>query len=266
MLKTLAKAGIIAVDGRAKLVRRHPDRSERFPQTETKSVRTIVERGFMDLVLHRDIRPSQQINTLDLARQFSVSSSAVREYLADFSRCGLLERRPNSSWIFRGFDLAFASELSHVRELFEIDSALKFADLPPADPRWQKLTCIEAQHIQIFANINGRYTEFSRVDELFHGLIMSASCNRFIDEFHNLLCLIFSYHYQWSKITEKRRNMVGIREHLAYIAALRSRDLDAVRATALAHLRTARESLIDAMECGSEAHPPDKIQRYRGTN
>jgi DNA-binding GntR family transcriptional regulator len=219
-------------------------------------VRTIVEKGFMDLVLYRDIRPGQQINTLDLARQFSVSASAVREYLTDFSRCGLLERRPNSSWTFRGFDVSFARELSHVRELFEVDSAVRFAELPLDDPLWQELAQIEADHITLLGNIDDEYTKFSRLDDVFHEFIMSVSSNRFMESFHDLLRMVFHYHYQWTKITEKQRNIVAIQEHLAYVAALRSRDRDAIRAAALAHLRTARRSLIESIERDADRTPP----------
>lgn len=256
ILQAMTQAGIIAVDGRRKLVCCQPRPADRFPETETESVRTIVEKGFMDLVLYRDIRPGQQINTLELARQFSVSASAVREYLTDFSRCGLLERRPNGSWVFRGFDLAFASELSHVRELFEVDSAVRFADLPPDDPFWQKLAQIEAAHIELLGTIDEQYTKFSRLDNTFHELIMSVSRNRFMETFHDLLCMVFHYHYQWRKISEKQRNIVALQEHLAYITALRSRDRDAIRAAALAHLRTARRSLIESIEHDAERAPP----------
>jgi len=256
ILKAMAQAGIIAVRGRRKLVRRQPRPADRFPETETESVRTIVEKGFMDLVLYRDIRPGQQISTLDLARQFSVSTSAVREYLTDFSRCGLLERRPNSSWVFRGFDLAFARELSHVRELFEVDSAVRFAELPLDGPLWQTLTRIEAEHIALLGKIDEEYTKFSRLDDSFHNLIMSVSRNRFMDSFHDLLRMVFHYHYQWRKTTEKQRNIIAVQEHLAYITALRSRDRDAIRVAAVAHLRTARQSLIESIERNAERAQP----------
>jgi len=248
IIDALTTIGIIRLDGRRKEIARYPDPDEYFPEIETRSVRSIIQKKFMEMVLHRDINPGEQINSFELARHFSVSPSALREYLNDFSQCGLLERRPNSSWIFRGFDPAFARELSRVRELFELEAASRFADLADDHPAWERLAELEKRHIQLLANIEERHAEFSDLDDALHELINSVAENRFIDNFHALRCLVFHYHYQWTKDDEKQRNTIAIQEHLAYIAALRSRDLDAIRATGRAHLRTALQGLLTSLE------------------
>jgi len=252
----LTTGGIIKVDGRRKEIVRYPNSDEYFPEIETKSVRSIIQKKFMEMVLHRDINPGDQINSFELARHFSVSPSALREYLNDFSQCGLLERRPNSSWIFRGFDPAFARELSCVRELFELEAASKFADLPDDHPAWERLDALEKRHILFLANVEERNAEFSDLDDALHELINSAAENRFIDNFHALRCLVFHYHYQWTKDDEKQRNFIAVQEHLSYIAALRSRDHDAIRATGRAHLRTALQGLLTSLERRGPAPDP----------
>jgi DNA-binding GntR family transcriptional regulator len=65
-----------------------------------------------------------------------------------------------------------------------------------------------------------RYHDFSDLDSRFHRLVNTASPNRFIDGFFDLITLIFHYHYQWNKRDERQRNEIAIREHLAYIDAL----------------------------------------------
>ena len=137
--------------------------------------------------------------------------------------------------------------------------SIRLSDSPncrPDDPLWQKLARIEAEHIALLGRIDEDYAKFSRLDDSFHELIMSVSHNRFMETFDDLLRMVFHYHYQWSKITEKQRNIVAIQEHLAYITALRSRDRAAIRAAALAHLRTARRSLIESIERDPERTPP----------
>lgn len=243
MLATMAAARLIAMDGRRKTVRRHPQKQDYFPETETESVRDLIEKRFMELILQRDFRPGQQISNLELARQLQVSPSALREYLVEFSQCGLLERRPESRWIFKGFDIDFARELFDVRELFELQSAEKFAGLPADDPVWERLDQLERLHVELIAQIDARYKEFSRVDAELHELVNSVAHNRFIDNFQTLRSLIFHYHYLWQKDDEKERNLVALREHLVYIAALRSREPTQIRAAALDHLRSARQSL-----------------------
>jgi DNA-binding GntR family transcriptional regulator len=58
--------------------------------------------------------------------------------------------------------------------------------------------------------------------------------------------MIFHYHYQWNKHDERQRNEVAIREHLTFIDALISRDMEAVEAACWGHLASAKETLLRA--------------------
>ncbi len=248
VLVTLEAAGLVApVEGRKRLLR-HPTAADYFPDVETESARTIAEKKFMAFILDRDCMPGQQINGLDLARQFGVSTSTIREYLNHFSRFGLIERRPNSSWVFKGFTEEFGLELCEVREILELRSAQKFAALEQDDPAWARLEQIEYQHKVLLAEIDRRYKDFSELDERFHRLIYDASRNRFFVEFYDVISLIFHYHYQWSKVGEKSRNSVAIREHLAYIDALKRRDIASVRSACRAHMETARSTFLQSLK------------------
>jgi DNA-binding GntR family transcriptional regulator len=59
--------------------------------------------------------------------------------------------------------------------------------------------------------------------------------------------MIFHYHYQWNKAQERERNEVAVGEHLAYIAALKSRDLGKVDAACRKHLKSARHTLLTSI-------------------
>ncbi|MFE1599228.1 GntR family transcriptional regulator [Methylobacterium sp. ID0610] len=250
VLATLADAGIVqASRGRRHLVR-HPAQADYFPDMQTETVAHQVERKFMQWVLQGDRQPGQVINTAELARSFGVSTTAVREFLTHFSRFGLLERRENSSWIFAGVTPDFAAEIYEIREMFELTSAHRFVALPPHAPAWGQLDGIEAEHHALLSDIDRRYGDFSPLDERLHRLILESSRNRFIREFYDVISLIFHYHYQWNKSDEKERNIVAINEHLAYIAALRSRDLERIDTTCRAHLRTARATLLRSIAAG----------------
>ncbi|MFC3124431.1 GntR family transcriptional regulator [Pseudoroseomonas globiformis] len=247
VLAGLAKAGLVTPQRGGRILRRHPDATDFFPEPQTESVAHRVERKFMQMVLHGDYQPGQMVNTSDLARQFGTSASAVREYLTQFSRFGLLERRENSGWIFKGITSDFAKEIYEIRELFELRSARRFMDLPDTTRAWKELETIEREHWALLEQIDEQYSDFSALDEKLHRLIHEASGNRFIQNFYDVISLIFHYHYQWDKSDEKERNVVAIHEHLDYIAALRSRDLRAVDAKCRVHLRTARLTLLRAI-------------------
>src|ERR1700710_2728903 len=111
----------------------------------------------MEWMLRRDLKPRGGINAVDLARQFGVSTTGVREFLYRFARFGLIEQRPNARWVFKGFTDDFALELFDIRELFELRSALAFIALPPESPLWTRLRLIRRQHEQLLDVIDTRF-------------------------------------------------------------------------------------------------------------
>src|SRR5271155_4931960 len=222
IFSAFAATGLIAYDGRRKALLRQPVPADFYAEGETEQVGAIVEKQFMQWILHGDCKPGQQINSLELARQFGVSTSAIREYLNGFRQFGLLERRPSGSWIVKGFTKEFALELSEVRELFELRSVQRLVELPDGDPVWRALDMIARDHLSLKAEIEQRHADFSALDERFHRMINNTSRNRFMVNFYALISMIFHYHYQWSKVGEKERHVVAIDEHLAYISALKS--------------------------------------------
>lgn len=251
VIAALADCGIIADDAagtRAPL--RAPVPSDRFPDTETTSRSAHVERQFMQWMARDETRPGTLINELDLARQFEVATSVIREFLNRFSRFGLVEKRPNSGWLFRGLTRDFALELFEVRVLFELRSAQLFTALPGTHPHWAALAAIRDEHAALLADVDTRFHDFSDLDDRFHRLLADAAPNRFIADFHGIIALIFHYHYQWNKVSERARNAVALAEHLAIIDALQARDPARIDTTCRAHLASARGTLLASLMTG----------------
>ena len=244
VLSGLADRQIISNATARPTISRRPTKADYFPLADTVATSDRVEKQFMEWILRGDRKPGDYINGLELARQFNVSTSAIREYLNRFGRFGLVEKRPNSGWIFRGFTTQFALELFEVRELFEIRSAKAFAAQPAEAPAWKALKQLDTEHRELLTQIGQRYHDFSDLDERFHRLINDASANRFMADFYDIISLIFHYHYQWRKADEKERNAVAIREHLDYIDALRTRNPDRIEAACRRHLTSARNTLL----------------------
>jgi DNA-binding GntR family transcriptional regulator len=244
VLSGLVGKRIIVKGATGLTIARKPTKADYFPPAHTVAASDRVEKKFMEWMLRGDRKPGDYINGLELARDFDVSVSAIREYLNRFGRFGLVEKRPNSGWIFRGFTTEFALELFEVRELFEIRSAKAFAKQAAESPAWKILKDLEAEHRSLLAQIKTRYHDFSDLDERFHRLINDASMNRFMADFYDIISLIFHYHYQWRKADEKERNAVAIREHLDYIEALLTRNPDRIEASCRRHLKSARNTLL----------------------
>ena len=248
VLQAFGERGLISARLPRTKLRASRSEKDRYPDAETVPISAQVEKAFMQWILKDDPRPGTVINELALARQFGIATTIIREFLNRFQRFGLIEKRPNAGWIFKGFTKSFALELFEIRELYELRSAKCFAELPDTSPSWMELRDIRQAHIDLLTDIDRRYQDFSELDSHFHRLVSSASPNRFIDSFYDIITLVFHYHYQWRKHDERQRNEVAIQEHLAYIDALVSRDPQAIEAACWTHLKSARETLLRSTE------------------
>jgi DNA-binding GntR family transcriptional regulator len=265
VISTLSARGIVTGSGRERFVRVRSGSMQRFPEAETLSLAAQVEKRFMEWMLRDNARPGTPINELDLARQFGVATTGIREFLNRFQRFGLIEKRPNSHWVLKGFTTGFALELFEVREMFELRSARAFAVLPSDSLLRRQMETVRDEHRSLLGEIEHRFHDFSDLDSRFHRLINSAAPNRFIDNFNDIFTLIFHYHYQWNKRDERQRNEVAIREHLTYIEALLGRSISMTELACRAHLASARETLIRSTS-GSDPAPPTpgrQAQRQR---
>jgi DNA-binding GntR family transcriptional regulator len=246
VLRALAEAGLISNPTDKRRLPKDPDGTARFRDSETISQSERFEQEFMSYILRGNARPGTFLNELELARRFGVATTMVREFLNRFQRVGLIDKRPNGGWVFKGFTERFATELFEIREMFELRSARLLAVLPADDPIWLDLAVLRDRHVALMARIDQDYAEFSDLDSAFHRLVNAAHPNRFIEGFFDIITLIFHYHYQWNKADERERNAAALTEHLAYIDALFSRDPARVEATCKAHLASARHTLLRA--------------------
>jgi len=244
ILAVLEERGVVGRGGRQRFVRSANAASMRFPDAETVPMSEQVEKRFLHWMLRDNTRPGTSINELELARQFGVATTGIREFLNRFQRFGLIEKRPNAGWLFKGFTASFALDLFEIREMFELRSAMTFASLPSDSLLWQKLDALRAEHVSLLEDLDQRYHDFSDLDSRFHRLINSAAPNRFIEDFFDIITLIFHYHYQWNKQDERQRNEIAIREHLTYIDALRTRNSSIVELACRAHLASAKMTLM----------------------
>ena len=112
---------------------------------------------------------------------------------------GLIDKRPNGRWVFKGFTARFAIELFEIREMFELRSARLAVALPTDDPFWSNLIDLKDRHLSLMPRIDKDYAQFPDLDSAFHQLINAAHPNRFFD----IITLIFHYHYQWNKADER---------------------------------------------------------------
>ncbi len=257
----LEAAGILRREEGARRLARHPEPDDAFPDMQTVSTSATVERRFLEWILDGHIGPGHLLTAAELARQFGTSTTIIREHLPHFQHFGLIERRPNSAWLFKGVTPAFATEIYEVREMFELRAARSFIDLPEESAPWRRMRTIEAEHRVLLASIDTDYARFPDLDERLHRTVHETADNRFIKDFYDIISMLFHYNAQWDAEDEKQRTFTALTEHLAYIEALLRRDLRAIDRACRQHLKTARSNLLRSidlrmkMPAGPDASP-----------
>lgn len=248
VLAQMQTRGLIAIDGRTKQVLRKPLADDYLDGSDLEPLSDMVERKFMEWMSGPEFHRGQAINGLDLARQFGVSTSAIRDCLNTFSHFGLLQRQSSGRWTASGLTVEFVAELFDMREVMELRAVEQFVALPASHDAWKALDAIEKQHKALLADIESRYRDFQALDDRFHRLINGVAPNRFFSNIQGVMSMIFHYHYQWNKKDEKERNHVAVTEHLAYIIGLRSGEMSEAKAACHMHLRTARATLLASLQ------------------
>ncbi len=246
-LDRLRAERIVHWDGRDKTILRLPVPADRLAAQGEHVSAEELERQFLDWLLRFDVPPGTALNVTELARRFRVPAYGLQEFLASLSRFGLVRRRSRGGWELVGFTRDYAVELSDFRMMLELNAVSHLVELPGDHPIWARLSALEAEHHRLALEIEGRFHDFSLLDEQFHATIGGVVQNRFVTEFQKVITLIFHYHYQWDKTDERERNAAAIEEHLRLIEALSRRDAEAARAAARDHLRSSKHTLLSSL-------------------
>lgn len=245
-LGRLDTEGIIDWKGRRKTLIRRPCAGDEL-MTDTDAISPDeLERAFFEWILRFDVAPGTSLNVTDLARQLRVTPHALQEFLASLTRFGLVRRRAKGGWDLLGFTSDYAIELSDFRSMLELNAVACVLAKPAGHAIWDKLSRLEAAHLELAANMGERFHDFSKLDERFHTSLWSVVQNRFVSEFQKVISLIFHYHYQWDKSDERQRNVDAVAEHLRLIRALQARDEAAAIAAAQDHIRTSKQTLLSS--------------------
>ena len=243
-LARLAELGVTDREGRTSTVRRRPTPADYYDTSEVESRSHLVERRFMEMALSGDLLPGARFAEADLARRIGVSTVTVREFLISFARYGLIEKEARGGWRLCTFDKSFGRELASVRRLFEIDAIRRFADIATNDPAWRQVADFLRRHAAVRDTHARAPKLFAELDQEFHRFLVGRLHNRFADGFHNIVALVFHYHYQWDRRDEVARNAVALVEHEAVLRALADRDVPAAEAALERHLATALRTLL----------------------
>ncbi|SHG51953.1 DNA-binding transcriptional regulator, GntR family [Kaistia soli DSM 19436] len=248
VLHRLEEIGVVAWHGRDKTLLRTTGADDRLSVQNDPPKPEDLETAFLEWILRFDVPAGTQLNIAQLAREFSVTPNVLQEFLASLSQFGLVERGAKGGWLMLGFTADFAVELSEFRTILELNAVQQVMTCPVNHPIWAELESLRRLHLDLDTRIDTDFHDFSHLDERFHGAINSVVKNRFAAQSQKIISLIFHYHYMWDKRDEKHRNAAALREHLAIISALQSRDEEAALTATRRHLRTSMTTLLSSLK------------------
>jgi DNA-binding GntR family transcriptional regulator len=237
------------INGRKeRLLLRKPVQEDYFEGADLQTGTARVRQVLMEMIYQGDLPPGAEFSEADLARASGVSTTSVREFLIEFSRFGLIRKKQHGGWRLCAFDRAFAMEVAEVRQMFELAAIERVGALDASHPAFETLRQLVARHEQLGAVMPARHQDFPALDRDFHTFLIGLLNNRFAQGFYDIVSLVFHYHYQWDKGTEKVRNQHAVHEHLDILRALARRDVATARDCMRVHLDSARTTLLQSIQ------------------
>ncbi|KGQ37016.1 GntR family transcriptional regulator [Gallibacterium genomosp. 1] len=251
VLSELLKKGILVKQNENYVVSREPREEDKFSllktkQNDPKSLKKI-ESYFQEIVRTKVIKPGDKISELWLAKNVNVDIFSVRAYLIQFSRFNLIKNLGRGEWQLVAFTPHYADKLFELREMLECHALNCFMNLPQSDVRWSQMRMLLQEHRVLREHISEQFTDFAKLDHQFHSIILSAADNPFINDFIELISIIFNFHYQWDNRDLKTRNILAVEEHLAVLVKIVSQDDLGAITELKRHLNTAKKSLMNSI-------------------
>lgn len=188
----------------------------------------------------QEIPPGAKLRETDLADEFDVPRTRVREVLAGLEQRGLVERIPNRGAVVTRLELSQVFHIYDVREVLE-GLCVRMATQNVPNESWQDL-------LDDFTGRMARLIKEENLDdyiagyEVFRRRIIDAAANPLLAE---MLDSIF----EKTQVLIRRiiilpgRAEVGRREHIAVLQAMRRGDADEAERLRRANMRSARAYL-----------------------
>ncbi len=226
---------------------RLPDRQDYFDAAELQSGSERIREVLMKWIYHADLPAGAEFSEAELARKAGMSTISVREFLIEFSRYGVIEKKQRGGWRLCTFDRALALELAEVREMFELAAIEHIGKLAPNDPCFAKLDELIAKHERLAVAMPLEQNAFPALDAETHLFLIGLCKNRFVESFFNIVSLMFLYQFQWNRDGAAGRHRHAVHEHLAFLRSLARRDIAGAREAMRTHLTTSRSSLLQGI-------------------
>ena len=184
--------------------------------------------------------PGQWLQEKELAEQFSVSRSPVREALKKLAADGLVIEVPNKGVFIREFTPKDIEEIFDLRVMMESYAIDKIVDLLTDKARSQLSSCLEQLRITFEQN---QLKQYIQADTALHDLIIRLSGNSFLAIAYERVHIMIQQFRIYS-LQDQGRFDESIEEHQALIRHILAGEAAQAKEINSRHLQLAKEQII----------------------
>ncbi|MCD8153848.1 MAG: GntR family transcriptional regulator [Clostridiales bacterium] len=208
------------------------------------TIRAQIYELLKEAICNGEYKPGQWLQEKELAEQFSVSRSPVREALHQLVSDGLLVEVPNKGVFVREFTPKDIDEIIELRILLE-NYAIDRLSSNLTEEASEKLTeCLDMLNRDYERNDLSAYIE---VDTDLHDLIIKLSGNDFLQIIYERVHILIRQFRIYS-LREKPRFDESIIEHNDIVHSILEHQPEKAKEANYTHLRLARNEIIRQLE------------------
>lgn len=193
-------------------------------------------------IVNLEIKLGEKINTQEIANEFNISQTPVRDVLSRLAHEGLVDVIPRIGYYVTKpspEDLAEIYELRKMFECYALHSAVQNIDV-------NKLSCLKQKmkKIQKEKTLKKKISAYRKADAEFHSSIVRSANNnkRFrnlFSQIYNLVRVSQSVGLNWD---------TGLKEHISLIDAILEKNKDKASKTLETHLENAQKRGMRALK------------------
>lgn len=216
-----------------------PARSQRRPASVDNVGSAVYERLRVKAIGH-DFLPGERLNEVELAREFGVSRTPLREALNRLTTEGFLRSIAGKGFFFRELDPKEIFDLYELRAAIEV-AAVRLAVQRASDEDVNALArMVEDASVQEYAEV----ADLIAADEAFHTRLIALAGNSEMSRVvYNINARI--QFVRWINV-DKLTKRATHEDHRAVMQALQQRDAEACASLLKKHISRRLDEIIDA--------------------
>lgn len=188
-----------------------------------------------------EIRPGESLKENDLANEFGISRTPIREALKKLESRGLLSHEKNKGVVVTMLDSKAIAELFVMREVLEGTAAALAAKYATAE----EISILKDMVLEDKSKLKDPVA-LSKSNKLFHRTLNQLARNHYLLEFFSLLNESMSLLGKTS-LSDPSRAEKTLQQHQKIVDAIAKRDEEGARAAAIEHVKSAYRARLRIM-------------------